>query len=42
MFSPHAGSDWAVENEEFKVLEVREVMCTLSGLRDVVVPVRKG
>ena len=40
MFSPFAGSDWAVENEEFRVLEVREIMCTLSGLKDVVVPVR--
>lgn len=42
MFSPHSGSDWAVENEEFKILETREVMCTLSGLRDVVVPMRRS
>lgn len=28
-FSPHSGSDWVVENEGYRILDVPEILCTL-------------
>lgn len=35
MFSRYAGSDVIVDEEEFKILDVKEIMCTLEKKEDV-------
>lgn len=39
MFSQHAGGDYKIDREDFKILEEREVMCTLEEAQEVVQPV---
>lgn len=38
MFSRFAGTDFMVEEEQFRILDEKEIMCTLCGV-DEVVPV---
>lgn len=39
MFPKFSGMDFTVEEEDFRILETREVLCTLEGV-DEVVPVK--
>ncbi len=39
MFSRFAGTDFRVDEEDFRILEENEVMCTLLDVHQVVTPV---
>ena len=42
MFSRFAGTDFRVDEEDFRILEENEIMCTLEDTEGVVVPVKEN
>lgn len=42
MFSRFAGTDFTVDEESLRILDVSEVVCTLADTEGVVVPVKEG